>query len=66
MLDEQEAIARQTASLTTEKGATFMDRIAKRLGQIRETISDHLAKMPALANPPKADLSREFSREFSR
>ena len=52
--------------MTTEKGATFMDRIAKRLGQIRETISDHLAKMPALANPPKADLSREFSREFSR
>jgi len=37
------------------------DRIAKRLGQVRETIRDHLAKMPELANPPKADLSRGFT-----
>ena len=43
-----------------------MDRIAKRLGQIRETIRDHLAKMPALANPPKADLFRGFRKGFSR
>ena len=48
--------------MTTEKGATFMDRIAKRLGQIRETICDHLAKMPAPANPPKASLSRGFRK----
>ena len=34
------------------------DRIAKRLGQARETIRNHLAKMPELANQPKADLSR--------
>ena len=37
------------------------ERIAKRLGQVRETIRDHLAKMPELANPPKADLSRGFT-----
>ena len=37
------------------------DRIAKRLGQVRETIRDHLAKMPELANPPKADLSKGFT-----
>ena len=37
------------------------DRIAKRLGQVRETIRDHLAKMPELANPPNADLSRGFT-----
>jgi len=37
------------------------DRIAERLGQVRETIRDHLAKMPELANPPKADLSRGFT-----
>jgi hypothetical protein len=36
------------------------DRIAKRLGQAREVIRDHLAKMPVLANPPNADLSRGF------
>ena len=28
------------------------DRIAKRLGINRRTLSDHLAKMPELANPP--------------
>jgi len=37
------------------------DRIAKRLGQTRETIRDHLAKMAELPNPPKADLSRGFT-----
>ena len=37
------------------------DRIAKRLGQAREMISDHLAKMAELPNPPKADLSRGFT-----
>ncbi|MBL7203826.1 MAG: hypothetical protein ISS63_05770 [Desulfobacteraceae bacterium] len=37
------------------------DRIAKRLGQVRETIRDHLAKMPELANPPNADLSKGFT-----
>jgi ParB/RepB/Spo0J family partition protein len=37
------------------------ERIAKRLGQARETIRDHLAKMPELANPPNADLSRGFT-----
>ena len=36
-------------------------RIAKRLGQARETIRNHLAKMPELANQPKADLSRGFT-----
>jgi len=33
----------------------------KRLGQARETIRNHLAKMPELANQPKADLSRGFT-----
>ena len=37
------------------------DRIAKRLGQYRETIRDHLAKMATLPNPPNADLSRGFT-----
>ena len=37
------------------------ERIAKRLGQARETIRNHLAKMPELANQPKADLSRGFT-----
>ncbi|MBW2167229.1 MAG: ParB N-terminal domain-containing protein [Deltaproteobacteria bacterium] len=37
------------------------DRIAKRLGQAREVIRDHLAKMPVLANPPNSDLSRGFT-----
>ena len=37
------------------------DRIAKRLGQTRETIRDHLAKMAELPNPPNADLSRGFT-----
>ena len=37
------------------------DRIAKRFGQVRETIRDHLAKMPELANPPNTDLSRGFT-----
>ena len=36
-------------------------RIAKRLGQARETIRNHLAKMPELANQPKANLSRGFT-----
>jgi len=35
--------------------------IAKRLGQVRETIRDHLAKMPEPANPPKAELSGGFT-----
>jgi len=37
------------------------DRIAKRLGQAREMIRDHLAKMPVMANPPNSDLSRGFT-----
>jgi len=37
------------------------DRVAKRLGQAREVIRDHLAKMPELANPPNADLSKGFN-----
>ena len=37
------------------------ERIAKRLEQARETIRNHLAKMPELANQPKADLSRGFT-----
>jgi predicted transcriptional regulator len=37
------------------------DRIAKRLGQTRETIRDHLAKMAELPNLPNADLSRGFT-----
>jgi len=39
----------------------LQDRIAKRLGQAREVIRDHLAKMPELANPPNADLSKGFN-----
>jgi len=37
------------------------ERIAKRLGEIRETISYHLVKMAELPNLPKADLSRGFT-----
>jgi len=37
------------------------DRIAKRLGQTRETIRDHLAKMATLPNPPNTDLSMGFT-----
>jgi len=37
------------------------DRIVKRLKQVSETIRNHLAKMPALANPPNIDLSRGFT-----
>jgi biotin operon repressor len=37
------------------------DRIAKRLGQTRETIRDHLAKMAELPNPPNTDLSMGFT-----
>ena len=37
------------------------DSIAKRSGQVRETIRDHLAKMPELANPQNADLSKGFT-----
>ena len=37
------------------------ERIAKRLEQAREKIRNHLAKMPELANQPKADLSRGFT-----
>jgi response regulator of citrate/malate metabolism len=33
------------------------DRIAKRLGIPQKTLSDHLAKMPDLANPLNSDLS---------
>ena len=36
------------------------DRIAGRLGAPRETVRDHLAKTPELANPPIADLKRGF------
>ena len=37
------------------------DRIAKRLGQIRETIRNHLAKKATLPNQPNADLLRGFT-----
>ena len=37
------------------------DRIAKRLGQTKETVCDHLAKMAELPNPPNADLSMGFT-----
>ena len=37
------------------------DRIAERLGQIRETIRNHLAKMATLPNQPNTDLSRGFT-----
>ena len=37
------------------------ERIAKRLGQARETIRNHLAKMATLPNQPNADLSRGFT-----
>ena len=37
------------------------DRITKRLGQTREVIRDHLAKMAELPNPPNADLSPGFT-----
>ncbi|MBA3011789.1 MAG: hypothetical protein KKF12_13800 [Proteobacteria bacterium] len=37
------------------------NRIAKRLGQARELIRDHLAEMAALPNPPNSDLSQGFT-----
>ena len=37
------------------------DRIARRLGLVRETIRNHLAKMPTLAFWPNTDLSRGFT-----
>ena len=37
------------------------DRIAKRLDVPQQTISDHLPKMPGLANPVNTDLSRGFT-----
>ena len=37
------------------------DRIAKRLGLPQQTISDHLPKMPELANPVNSDLARGFT-----
>ena len=39
----------------------LQDRIEKRLGVSQQTISDHLPKMPALANPVNSDLSRGFT-----
>jgi len=39
----------------------LQDRIEKRLGVSQQTISDHLPKMPALANPVDSDLSRGFT-----
>ena len=39
----------------------YDDRIAKRLGQTRETMRDHLSKMPKLANSTNTDLSRGFT-----
>ena len=35
--------------------------IAKRLGQTREVIRDHLADLAVLPNPPNADLSKGFT-----
>ena len=35
--------------------------MAKRLGIPRRTLSDHLAKMPGLANPPNSDLTKGFT-----
>ena len=37
------------------------DRIARRLGQAREVIRDHLADLATLPNPPNADLSKGFT-----
>jgi len=37
------------------------DRVAKILGVPQQTISDHLPKMPALANPVNSDLSESFT-----
>ncbi len=37
------------------------ERIANRLSVPQRTLSDHLAKMPELANQPKADLSKGFT-----
>ena len=37
------------------------ERIAKRLGIPRTTLSDHLTKLPGLANPANSDLSRGFT-----
>ena len=37
------------------------ERIAKRLRQTRDTIRNHLGKMPGLAKSPKADLSKGFT-----
>jgi len=37
------------------------DRIAMRLGTLQRTISNHLAKMPELANLLNTDLSRGFT-----
>jgi len=39
----------------------LQERITKRSGQARGTIRNHLAKMPELANQPKADLSKGFT-----
>jgi hypothetical protein len=35
--------------------------MAKRLGIPQRTLSDHLAEMPALANPLNSDLSKGFT-----
>jgi len=37
------------------------DRIANRLGIARTTLETHLTKMPKLAYPSKADLSRGYT-----
>lgn len=37
------------------------ERIAGRLGEARETIRNHLAKMAELPNQPKDDLSRGYT-----
>ena len=37
------------------------EKIARRFNAPQRTISDHLAKMPALANPLNADLKRGFT-----
>ena len=45
----------------TDRLGISQERIAKRLGFPQKTISNHLAKMPVLANQLNTDLSRGFT-----